>query len=120
MTKIIAAIGGSNTVGGAGGQRIYPFNNLTTTPQQVVGLNPQRQSITFHNPGAVDVFVAPTVVQTNGSDAALTPTTSALGGCFRVYGNGGTLTLTGEIQKPWQAFALSGINNPLTIMDSNI
>lgn len=107
------------TIGGGSGQKIYAFNNLSTTPEQVAGSNPSRQSITFHNPGTVDIFIAPAYVQNTGSDVALAPTTGALGGCFRVFANGGSLTITGECQKAWQAFSASASGNPLTVMESN-
>lgn len=120
MGGIVVDVGAPGTVGSAGGQRIYSYNAISTVPQQVVGLNPQRQSITFHNPGTVDIFVAPASVQNGGSDTPLTPSPTALGGCFRVFANGGTLKVSGECQKPWQAFAGTGTTNPLTVMDSNV
>lgn len=120
MTNIVTGVGASRTVSAASGGRVYAYNNISTVPQQIVGGNSSRQSITVHNPGTVDIFVAPAAVQNTGSDVALTPSTGALGGCFRVYANGGTLVLTGEVQKAWQAFAASGTTNPLTVMDSNI
>jgi hypothetical protein len=50
----------------------------------------------------------------------LTPTVSSLGGCFRVFGNGGTFSIQGEIQGAWIAFSASASNNPLTILDTNL
>lgn len=120
MTRLAADVGSPGTVASASGQRIYSFNNITTAPQQIIGTNAQRQSVTFHNPGGNDILVAPSFVQNGGTDTALVPSLAALGGCFRVYGNGGTLTLSGEVQKPWQAFAVAGATNALTVMDSNI
>lgn len=120
MTTITTSVGSPGTVGSASGGRVYAFNNLTTAPQQVVGANPQRQNITFHNPGTIDAFVAPVSVIVNGSDSPLSPTPSALGGCFRIYANGGTLTITGECQKAWQAFSASASGNALTVMDSSV
>jgi hypothetical protein len=120
MTQITTSVGSPGTVGAASGGRVYAFNNLTTTPQQVVAGNPQRQSITFHNPGTIDAFVAPASVIVNGSDTPLVPSTAALGGCFRIYANGGTLTITGECQKAWQAFSASATGNALTVMDSAV
>ena len=117
---IVTGVGSPGTAGAASGGRVYAFNNLSTTPQQVLGTNPQRKTITFHNPGTIDLFVAPAFVQNTGSDVALVPSPSALGGCYRVYANGGGLTLTGEVQKPWQAFSASATNNPLTVEDSNV
>jgi hypothetical protein len=120
MTEIITSVGSPGTISSASGGRVYAFNNLSTTPQQVVGQNSARQSITFHNPGTVDIFVAPAFVQNNGSDVALIPTPTTLGGCFRLYANGGTLVVSGECQKPWQSFSATGSSNPLTVIDSNV
>jgi hypothetical protein len=58
---------------------------------------------------------------TQPSNVALVPTNAALGGMTRVYGNGGTLDITGECQGAWQALAVTsaGSTNPLTVIDSN-
>ena len=120
MTETFAGVGSSRAISTAGGGRTYSFNNLGVIPIQIVGINPQRQSITIHNPGTVNIFVAPLYVQNTGSDVLLSPTPALLGGCWQVNANGGTLMLTGEVQKPYQAFAASGVNNPLTVTDSNI
>lgn len=108
------------TIGGGSGNKIYGFNNITTATAQVVAGNSSRQSITFHNPGDVDIFIAPLAVINTGSQVNFTPTTSALGGTFRVFANGGALTVTGECQCAWQAFSASGSGKPLTIMESNV
>ncbi len=107
-------------VGPTSGGKVYAYNNLSTTPEVVAPANPQRTSITFHNPGTVDAFIAPQYVVNTGSQVALTPTTSALGGCFRVYANGGQLVIGGECQGQWQAFSASASCNPLTVVDSNV
>ena len=60
------------------------------------------------------------VTYESGSQVTLTPSTSTLGGCFRVYANGGQLTLGGECQGQWQAFSASASSNPLTVVDSNV
>ena len=107
----------------ASGGKVYAFNNVAeAAPIVVAPANPSRQRIVFHNPGANDVFIGPSLVQTSGSNVALSPSNAALGGCFRVYGNGGTLAVEGECQGAWQAFALTGAgsDNPLTVMDSNV
>ncbi len=120
MSQIITSVGSPGTVSSASGGRTYAYNNISTVPEQIIGANPQRQKITIHNPGTVDIFVAPVYVISNGSDTALTPSPTSLGGCFRVYANGGTLVIDGECQKPYQAFSASGTNNPLTVVDSSI
>lgn len=108
------------TVAGANGGKIYAYNAIGTTAVQVAVANPSRQSIIFHNPGTQDIFVAPSLQFNGTTSSTLIPTTSALGGTFRVYANGGTLQITGECQGAWQALAASGSTNPLTVMDSNI
>jgi len=106
-------------VGPTSGGKVYAYNDLSTTPEVVAPKNPQRLRITFHNPGTVDVFIAPANVINTGSQVPLVPSTSALGGCFRIYANGGSLTIDGECQGAWQAFAASATGNPLTVVDSN-
>jgi hypothetical protein len=102
--------------GTGGGTKIAPFNNIATAPMQVAATNSYRESITFSNPGSQTVFVAPLV---DGNGKALTPSMSALGGCFPVVG-GASMTLNGECQGGWQALALSGTSNPLTVFDNNL
>ena len=104
----------------ASGGKVYAFNTLNAvTPVAVAPANPSRQKITFHNPGTVDVIIFPQYVQTTGSNVAAGTTVAALGGGWRVYGNGGTLSLEGECQGAWYALAVSATGNPLTVMDSN-
>lgn len=118
MSNVVSGVGASRTVSAASGGYVLAFNNLSTTPEQILPADPQRTRIVAHNPGTVDIFIAPAYVQNTGGDVALVPSPSALGGCFRVYANGGTLELTGEVQKPWQAFSASASANPLTVMPS--
>lgn len=116
MTSIIAGIGGSPVVSSASGGKVTPINTLNTTPASVVGINPSRMSITFHNPGTVDVYVYMLVTATG---AAAAPSLSSLGGCFKVFA-GGLLVITGECQGAWGAFSASLTNQPLTVMESNL
>ena len=105
------------------GGKVYAYNAINEASATVVAaVNTSRQKILFHNPGANDIFIAPVYVQTTGSNVALSPSNAALGGCFRVYSNGGVLTLERECQGAWQAFAETGAgaSNPLTVMDSNV
>jgi hypothetical protein len=114
----------------ASGGKVYGYNNVNETTAMIVAqANPNRIKITFHNPGASDVFVGPSFVQnvlgaapTNPSNVALVPSNAALGGCWRVYGNGGVLVIEGECQGAWQAFAVTGAGAsvPLTVMESNV
>lgn len=122
MTTIVAGPGGAQVYSQANGGKIYAYNNLSTTPAQVAPANPGRQRIYFHNPGTIDVYIAPAISinTTTGSNQTLTPSTSALGGCRMVFANGGTLEIVGECQGAWQAFSASGSGNPLTVMDSNL
>ena|SRR3990167_830975 len=118
--SIFTIPGGSGVFSSATGGKIYSENDISTTPQEVAPANPSRQKITFHNPGDVDIFIAPALVFNGTTNSALTPTTAALGGCFRVFANGGTLEISGECQGAWQAFSASSSGKPLTIMDSNL
>jgi hypothetical protein len=112
----------------ASGGKVYGYNNISNVaPIVVAQANPGRQKITFHNPGTNDIFIGPSQIQnvlgtapTTPSNVAFTPTTSLYGGCFRVYANGGTLTIEGECQGAWQALATTGSTNPLTVMESNV
>lgn len=113
----------------ASGGKVYGYNNIDEAAAKVVApANSSRQKIVFHNPGANDLFIAPVNVQnvlgtvpTNPSNVALAPTNALLGGCFRLYGNGGVLAIEGECTGAWQALAFTGAGatNPLTVMDSN-
>src|SRR6266704_6996787 len=100
----------------ASGGKVYGYNNIDEAAAKVVAQpNTSRVKITFHNPGAQDVFIAPVNVQnvigtapTPPSNVALMPSNASLGGCFRVYGNGGVLVIEGECAGAWQAFAVTG------------
>lgn len=108
---------GAQTIGPTSGGKVTPFNTISTSPQQVLAPNPNRAVASFHNPGTVDIIVAPTT-QANGQ--ALTVSTSLLGGGYRVYANGGDRVMSGECQTGWQAFSVSGSGNPLTVSESNV
>jgi hypothetical protein len=56
---------------------------------------------------------------TNANGNRINLTMSALGGTFPVFG-GAQLTIVGECQVGWQALALSGLNNPFTVYESNL
>jgi hypothetical protein len=120
MTDVISGVGASAAVGGVGGGIVYSINNLSTTPQQILPIDPGRRRIIVHNPGAINAYWAPAQVQGTGSDVTLVPSPSALGGCFVIFASGGTLTIDGECQKAWQAFSASGSGNPLTVQVSRI
>lgn len=119
--SIISGVGASGTTNAASGGLIIAHNDINTIPFQVAATNPDRKQITFHNPGTVNIYVAQTTVITvGGGDAAFAPTPAALGGCFLVFANGGSITIDGECQKAWQAFSASGGGNPLTVMQSRV
>jgi len=98
---------------------ITALNNISTSATQVIGINPARQQIIFHNPGTVDIVVFPTLVlNSSGTNTVLSPTTGALGGGFRVFGNGGMIAIGAPAaQQAWQALSVSGSGNPLTIAE---
>src|SRR6266403_3873282 len=130
MGSISTGPGSPLAFSAASGGKVYGYNTISEFDAIVIAqANPSRQKITFHNPGASDIFIAPSFVQNvlgsapaTPSNVALTPSSAALGGCWRVYGNGGVLAIEGECQGAWQAFATSGAGatNPLTVMESNV
>lgn len=102
----------------ANGGKVYPFNNIgSVSPVAILAANPQRLSITFHNPGAQDILVFPA---TTGTGASNSPNPSAPGGGFRVFANGGSLVISGECQQAWAAIAFTGSNQSLTAMESQV
>ena len=107
-------------VGPTSGGKVYAYNNLSTTPEVVAPANQFRARLTVHNPGTVDAYFGPANVVNTGSQVPLVPTTSALGGCFIVFANGGEKTISGECQGVWQAFSASASGNPLTVVDTNV
>ena len=122
--------GGFPAVGPTSGGKVYAFNNLGTSPINVAPANTARASITFDNPGTVDIIVFPVLVQALNSvptnlvnasisSVTLSPSTSALGGGYRIYSNGGSRIFSGECQGQWQALAVSGSGNAFTVTDSN-
>lgn len=117
MTQFVSIAGGAAASSSASGGKVTAVNNLGTAAIQVVAANPSRRSLVFHNPGTIDVYVAP-ATDLNGQAIALA--LGALGGGFLVYANGGTLQVEGECQTAWKAMSASGSNNPLTVMDSNV
>jgi hypothetical protein len=119
----IVGVGAPGTLSSASGGKVYAYNNISESSlTPVAAANTARKKITFHNPGASDIFVATTLIQTSGSSVPFTPSNAALGGTFRVLGNGGWLPIDGECQGAWQAFAVTGAGttNPLTVMETNV
>ena len=111
-------VGAPGSAQSANGGKVTGFNNIgNVTPVTVLAANGNRQSVTFHNPGANDVLIYPT---TNASGGTLAPTVAAPGGAFRVFGNGGSLTIGGECQQAWAALTVAGTGQPLTVMESNV
>lgn len=96
---------------------ITAVNDLSPTPKLVIGKHSTRTGITFHNPGQGTVVVFPEKVLVNGHNVLLQPSINARGGGF-LLAYGATLFI-GEptAQQAWQALALSGIDNPLTIQE---
>lgn len=119
MSGIFTGVGSPGTISLASGGFFLGFS-LSISPQQILSYGPARRKITFHNPGTVDAYVAPLYTQNSGQDVQLNPSPSALAGCFLIFANGGSLTIEGEVQKPWQAFSATGSGNPLTVVPSNV
>lgn len=123
MSYVTTTPGGALAYNGASGGKVYGYNNISESGLvQVAAANPSRIKLTFHNPGTNDIFVAPVVIQTTGTNVAFSPSNAALGGCIRVYANGGQFIIEGECQGAYQAFAVTGAGttNPLTVIDTNV
>lgn len=113
-------VGSPGTVSSASGGKVYAYNAISTAASQVAPANPSRQRISFHNPGTINLYVAPTTaLNAAGSAVTLTPTLGALGGTLLVF-PGAIVVVEGECQGAWQALAASSSNNPMTVIDSNI
>lgn len=123
MGHVTTTPGGALAYNGASGGKVYGYNNISESGLvQIAAANPSRIKLTFHNPGTNDIFVAPVVIQTTGTNVAFSPSNAALGGCIRVYANGGQFIIEGECQGAYQAFAVTGAGttNPLTVIDTNV
>lgn len=115
---IFASTGSPQAISSASGGKVWPFNAISDLINiQVLAINPQRQRITFMNPGTQKIYVSP---MTTATGATLTPTLANLGGTFSIVPDG-MLVIEGECQQAWQARAAAGgATNPLTVMESNI
>lgn len=114
---------------------VHARNDIDQVPRLVIWSSHSRTGITFHNPGTEVVLVFPEIVLVYGPvprrdlqqhplpgkwghNEPLHPTVAQLGGGFRLNPAGGTLFFGGPTcQQAWQALALSGGCNPLTIME---
>lgn len=115
---VVSYPGAPGAQASANGGKVYAFNNIgNVTPVNVLAANGQRLSITFHNPGTNDTLVYPTKTATGTTNA---PTVANPGGGFRVFGNGGSLTITGECQQAWAALNFTTTAQPLTVMESQV
>lgn len=121
---IFTTVGAPGANSSANGGNVYAYNAINSGGFTTVApANPQRTSITFHNPSDVDIFVFPSVGFTGPTSAqgTLVPTVpSTLGGCFTIFASGGSLTITGECQGEWKAFSRTSNTKSLTVMDSNL
>lgn len=120
--SIVSGVGASPSVGSTSGGKTYGYSTLTTLVQ-VAPANQQRRKITFHNPGPVDILVSMTQYLASVAATTLstfTPTTSAYGGCYRIFANGGTLEVEGECQLAWQALTVDASAGQLTVVDTNV
>jgi hypothetical protein len=115
---ITTYVGSPGTVASASGGKMHVLNGLTTTPTPAnIGLNPQRVSLMFHNPGTIGVYVYPL---TDFLGQPIIPSLpNNLGGCLQILPSG-TFVVTGECQTGWGAFAASGTTACLSVMSTNI
>jgi hypothetical protein len=126
MVTLAASGGGASAVGPTSGGKTYGYNNISANAGTIVAnANPQRNSITFHNPGVNNIYVYQLFVQNiigtapaSPSDVMFNPSNAAVGGTWLV-GPGSTRVFTGECQKAWGAFSNTGTTNALTVSESN-
>lgn len=118
MSNVVFGVGSPGSSQTASGGKVYAFNNIgNVTSVALLGISGERRSVTFHNPGSNDVLVYP---QTTATGTVNAPTIANPGGGFRVFGNGGSLTVSGECQQSWSALSFSGTNQPLTVMTTHV
>lgn len=116
--SVVVGVGSPGSAQTASGGKVYPFSTIgNVTPVQILAINGNRNKFVVHNPGTNDVLVYP---QLQASGAANAPTVAAPGGAFRVFSNGGSLTIDGECQGAWSALSVAGTGQPLTVMESNV
>lgn len=89
---------------------------IGTVSQQVIGADPNRTGIVFHNAGtSVPLLFAPA---TDANGAALAPTFSSPQGGFVVLPLD-YLPLSGNVQSPWNGAAQSGTTNAASMVTSS-
>lgn len=94
--------------------RTVAVGTLNAASVEVVGINPQRNSITFHNPNIssnINVFVCQ-AQDANGSNLPAAPDGA---GCFCIF-PGASLTFEGNVGGAWNACSASGSNQALTVL----
>ena len=96
------------------GGNVTAVNNLSSGSfVRIIGPNQKRNIITFHNPGTVIAYVAPT---TTSNGQPLSPSFTALGGCFQVY-PGAFVTVSKNVVGAYQAAVAAGSSQPFTVFD---
>jgi hypothetical protein len=103
---------------------VTPINNLSSAGfVSILPSDPNRNSITFINPGTATAVVAPTTVGSSGGSFNPPADLSKLGGCFLVLPSSAgvpasalLITLAGVVQQGWQAMVTAGSSQPLTVM----
>lgn len=103
------------------GGTVIAVNNLSSAGfVPIIGADPNRNNITFVNPGSNYAVVAPTTLGSSGG--TFTPSLTQLGGCFLIPPStagvppGPWVTLSGVVQQGWQGGVLAGSSQPLTVM----
>jgi hypothetical protein len=87
--------------------------SLGTVSTQVLPINPQRQKVTFHNPGTIVIYVCQALDSNGGALVA-----GANPGNWQIF-PGGLLIFTGNgAGGAWLAAAASASGNPFTVAES--
>lgn len=121
MQTAVAALSKFTATFPRAGGTVTAINNLSSAGfVPIIAADPNRNNITFVNPGANVAVVAPTTLGSSGG--TFTPSFTQLGGCFLIPPSsaglwpGPWVTLSGVVQQGWQAAVLAGSSQPLTVM----
>ena len=111
INKVAIALG----AGSVNPVSFYGFNGISSAPTTVVQVSSGSvfpTEISFHNPSLLDILVYPSE---DGNGLPLTPISTARGGAFLVYSNGGTVVIDGGSTVAWAAIS-TGTTGSLTVI----
>lgn len=88
------------------------FATIGATWQQVLGFDATRRGVIFHNPGTVDLLVAPANLSSQPANGA---------GAIRIYAQSEAVILAenehDNVNSAWMAWSDGGTNQPISILN---